>query len=360
MVNGGKTTTINLSSATTIEDVLNAINGSGAGLLAEINADKTGINVRSREIAVVILPSAKTAARPPANSAWRTFTADTPLSDLNYGNGVQDWSSGSSTNASVTLSSLGNNNDLELTAFNSGPEWNNFTVTITNGGPTATPGITYDKANKKVNIQINDTTTASDVATMFANSPTGIQNDWALSLPDDNGQTNDGSGLVVGAIGVKTEGGDNPGSDFYITRADGTVLTIDISGAKTVGDVLDLINHNADNADGGLVAQLAQVGNGIELVNHSNGTGQLTVTCNPMSTAAVEPGPGARQREQRRQQLARASDVARPAWNGQRHHRLGGGRQRPDLHRQGRGAGNRQRTRGLSKRRATRAGLRSG
>ena len=48
LTNGGKTVTLDTSSAETVEDLLNLINGSGLGLAAEINATRDGINVRSR------------------------------------------------------------------------------------------------------------------------------------------------------------------------------------------------------------------------------------------------------------------------------------------------------------------------
>lgn len=46
--NGGQSFTLDFSGAETVEDILNVLNGSGAGLDASINAAGTGINVRSR------------------------------------------------------------------------------------------------------------------------------------------------------------------------------------------------------------------------------------------------------------------------------------------------------------------------
>ncbi|MGI9427912.1 MAG: flagellin, partial [Bythopirellula sp.] len=63
--------------------------------------------------------------------------------------------------------------------------------------------------------------------------------------------------------------------DFSITASTGDSFTIDVSGAETVQDVLDLIN--SDGGNGGLItARLAETGNGIELVD--NNVGSLTVT----------------------------------------------------------------------------------
>jgi flagellin-like hook-associated protein FlgL len=58
--------------------------------------------------------------------------------------------------------------------------------------------------------------------------------------------------------------------------------------------VLALINDNATNSDPtqgvALEARLAAEGNGIELVDRSTGTDHLTVTRNPLSTAAIDLG----------------------------------------------------------------------
>jgi flagellin-like hook-associated protein FlgL len=46
--NGGQSFTIDFTGAVTVEDLLNRLNGSGAGVYAAINAEGTGIDVRSR------------------------------------------------------------------------------------------------------------------------------------------------------------------------------------------------------------------------------------------------------------------------------------------------------------------------
>ena len=47
IVNGGKTYTVDFSSAQTVQDMLNAVQLSGAGVLAEINEEGTGLDFRS-------------------------------------------------------------------------------------------------------------------------------------------------------------------------------------------------------------------------------------------------------------------------------------------------------------------------
>lgn len=89
------------------------------------------------------------------------------------------------------------------------------------------------------------------------------------------------------------------GTDFTITRKDGTALEIDVSSAYTIGDVLDLINNHPDNLDplARVEARLAQFGNGIELFDGNlAGAETLQVAKAFLSQAARDLGlipPGA-------------------------------------------------------------------
>ncbi len=79
------------------------------------------------------------------------------------------------------------------------------------------------------------------------------------------------------------------GTDFTIQRNDGTLLNIDVSTATTINDVINLIN----TAAGTTLAQLAAVGNGIELIDNSaSAPGPITINVQrPLaSLAAVHLG----------------------------------------------------------------------
>lgn len=73
--------------------------------------------------------------------------------------------------------------------------------------------------------------------------------------------------------------GSQPGTDFTIIRNDGSQFDVDVSAAKNVGNVLDLINQHPDNQDPNsqVIARLAITGNGIELVD-DNPTGSTPIT----------------------------------------------------------------------------------
>jgi len=150
IVNDGKTYEVDLSTAKTVEDLLNRIEGSGAGLNAEINASRTGIDVRSR-LSGVDFSIGENGGTTASELGIRTLTDSVRLEDLNKGRGV-------------------------------------------------------DSVD---------------------------------------------------------------GTDFFVVRNDGTQLAIDVSGAETVGDVLNRINTHPGNQDGAaaVVARLARFGNGIELVD---------------------------------------------------------------------------------------------
>lgn len=88
ITNGGNTTTVSLAGATTVEDVLNKINGSKAGVLARINAAGTGIDIvnPTQGTAMTVAENGGTTA---AELGVQSFTANTKLVDLNGGKGMR-------------------------------------------------------------------------------------------------------------------------------------------------------------------------------------------------------------------------------------------------------------------------------
>lgn len=172
--NGSVITTLDFSEVETVEDLLNVFNGSGAGLVAEINANGNGINVRS-SVSGGDFSIGENGGQTATQLGLRSFTTETRLSELNFGRGV----------------------------------------------------------------------TGTD------------------------------------------------GTDLTITRNDGVEIEIELSTAKTVGDVLNLINNHPDNLDGpnAVVARLSEFGNGIELIDDNPpGFGRLTVSQGVLSHAGVDLG----------------------------------------------------------------------
>jgi flagellar hook-associated protein 3 len=92
--NGATTKTVSLSGATTVQDILNAINGSGTGAKAEINAAGTGISIYNSTQGTSLTVSDAPGGTLAQQLGIRTMTGSTPLASLNGGKGVQTSSAG--------------------------------------------------------------------------------------------------------------------------------------------------------------------------------------------------------------------------------------------------------------------------
>jgi flagellin-like hook-associated protein FlgL len=88
ITNGGATATVDLSGATTVQDVLNAINGAGVEVRAQINADGTGIEVLNQDSGTLLSIGEQGGATAGALGI-RTLALSTPLAQLNFGAGVE-------------------------------------------------------------------------------------------------------------------------------------------------------------------------------------------------------------------------------------------------------------------------------
>jgi flagellar hook-associated protein 3 FlgL len=87
LTNGDTSVALDVGEAETVEDLLNLMNGSELGLLAEINASATGINVRSR-LSGADLTIGENGGTTATQLGIRTYTGATELADFNRGVGV--------------------------------------------------------------------------------------------------------------------------------------------------------------------------------------------------------------------------------------------------------------------------------
>jgi flagellin-like hook-associated protein FlgL len=87
VVVGDTTHTIRFSDDVTIEDFLNTLNGSPAGLLAQINAAGTGIDIRTR-VSGADFSIGENGGVTAAQLGVRSLTRESLLSELNHGRGV--------------------------------------------------------------------------------------------------------------------------------------------------------------------------------------------------------------------------------------------------------------------------------
>ena len=87
VVNGGETFTIETASAETVQDLLNVLNGSGAGLSASLNDSATGLDIRSR-VSGAAFQIGENGGSTASQLGVRTYTGETRLDELNEGVGV--------------------------------------------------------------------------------------------------------------------------------------------------------------------------------------------------------------------------------------------------------------------------------
>lgn len=86
--NGGKTATIDLSSAKTVQDLMNAVNGSDTGVRMDINADGTGLRLLNTTQGTS-LSVAENGGTTAADLGLRSFGPSSNLSEFNNGAGVR-------------------------------------------------------------------------------------------------------------------------------------------------------------------------------------------------------------------------------------------------------------------------------
>jgi flagellin-like hook-associated protein FlgL len=302
IVNNGRTQTIDFSTAITVADVLNILNGSGTGVIAEINQSRNGINLLSG-VSGCDFEVGENGGKTASQFGIRSMTESTALGELNYGRGVGVAKNSMPIMAEAAISSTANNGSLTIRAKASDGDpqanyWNDFEVLLSDTGDNP-PTVVYDQAARTLTVGVRaGTTTANDVIAAV-NTSAAATDFVAASAYNDNGTKSDGSGLVTAGM-TATSGGTPLDNDFTITRSDGAILYLDISGARTVNDVINAINNDPKNVvlpptprnphPDRLYAQLSKYGNGIELVDRSGGTGDIVVTKNPFSSAAVDLG----------------------------------------------------------------------
>jgi flagellin-like hook-associated protein FlgL len=291
LVNGPSSATIDLSKAVTIEDLVNTLNKSGVGVLAAINQAATGIDVRTR-LSGADFTIGENGGSTATQLGIRTFDTSTALESLNFGHGVSEFE-GPGNTARAEIHSTGAKNDFVVEARQAGPDWDGFTVNVQDASGAGQESVRYDPTLRTIDVYVFPGVTTADKVVRLLSSDAAFSADFSARLDPRDGNPSDGTGTVSFGSAT-TSGGTEGGTDLTVTRNDGVTFEIDIRGAETIGDVLDLINNNSVNQDPArgvpLVARPAAFGNGIELVDNSVGTGRLTVTRINGSAAAVDLG----------------------------------------------------------------------
>jgi flagellar hook-associated protein 3 FlgL len=289
IVNGSKTVTVDLSGADTVEDLLNIINGSGANVLASMNAARTGIEIRSR-MSGAAFSIGENGGTTATQLGVRTTTGSTTLASLNHGDGVQfatdtedfritsrdgtsfgvSLSQGSS--ASVRVAGAGSNSGLVISRTARGTAGNQYSMQIVDSGVGGGDGVALVGNTLRFTVDVAAGFTAQEAQQLLANDPT-LAAQFRATPDQSADDTNNGSGNLA-ATGV-----------LNMTGGRGAASTID--------DVLAIINNDPANlaSSSPVVARLVSTGNGIELVNDGPpASGTLSVTRLGTSSAAEDLG----------------------------------------------------------------------
>ena len=288
IVNGSKTVKVDFTGAKTIEDMLNVINGSGANVLASLNAAGNGIEIRSR-LSGTTFSVGESGGRLATQLGVRTTTEDTALTSLNGGEGVQlsttsdDFSvtSRNGTTYSVNLSQgnaasvrvgAGADSGLLISRVDRGTAGNQFSVQIVDSGPGGGDAVALVGNTLRFSVDVAAGFTAQEAQQMLANDST-LSGQFKAVLDKSTDTTNAGTGNLA-ATGV-----------LSFTNGSGP--------AQTIGDVMALINNNPANlaSDSPVTARLVQTGNGIELTNDGPpSSGSLSISRIGTSSAAEDLG----------------------------------------------------------------------
>jgi flagellar hook-associated protein 3 len=287
LTNGGQTVTLDISQAKTVEDLTNLINGAGLNFDAQINAAQNGIDVRSR-LSGADFTIGENGGTTAAQLGIRTYTGSTNLADLNNGIGVP-------TNVSppdpTKLDQLqitardGTTLNVDLT----GSKTLQDVITRINnatGNHTGTTSVTAQINSTGQGIQLVDSSTSATPTPLTVNEPSGTHAAEYLGFVA-SGATQ-GTSTTTDASGNYVFAGSNVSQpDLEITARDGTNVFVELTGATTVQDAINIINQASASAGAHITAQLATTGNGISLVDSSpTTTGDLTVQTVQGSQAA--------------------------------------------------------------------------
>lgn len=180
-------------------------------------------------------------------------------------------------------------------------------------GPTAGTGLLITSGSTTKAIDLSSDVTVEDLFNQLRNSglnlAVGINsagNGVAVSsrLNGVNFSIGENNGQNAAKLGIRTFSASTPlsslnlgtgvpivsGQPLAITRRNGSVVNVDLTGSNTIQDVINKINAVAP---GNLVASVKTVGNGISLLDNS-GTGPLSVDNSALGTAlglaGTEPG----------------------------------------------------------------------
>ena len=172
-------------------------------------------------------------------------------------------------------------------------------LVITNGAETVTVDLStattvqdiinaINNAGVRVLARINEAGTGIDVFNQVSGTSLTIGENGGTTAADLGIRTLNGATLLDELNfqrGFETKEGED---DLRITAKNGSTVDVNLDGAVTVADVIDLINAAATDAGVSVSASLASLGNGIRIVDDTGGAGNLSVAALNSSHAATD------------------------------------------------------------------------
>jgi flagellar hook-associated protein 3 FlgL len=279
---GTVTKDVDLSGASSIGDVVNAINNAGVGsITAAITGQGITLSGTSGENITV------------TDVAGGTAASDLGISTGPSGAGTGNPDVGASMNPKVTdltpISLLDDGSGIDPSGMVITNGSNSETITWSAG---ATVGDLLNEINgARLGVQASINADGTGINIMNAMQGT------SLSIGENGGTTATELGLrtyspstllsqMNNGQGITTAGGTTP--DFQITASNGTTFQVALGSATTVQDVINAINGASGNP--GVVASFATTGNGIVLTDNTGGSGSMSVNALNNSQAAAELG----------------------------------------------------------------------
>ena len=278
----GKTDVINSTGAVTLDDIVNKINTSldisvqasvqNNHLVLTDSSGGTG-NLQVQDLAggstakdLGIAQSVGSGTL--AGTSINYLSTTTALSALNDGRGVGTASNG---NGDFVINTAGGN-AITVNVATAQTVGDVLKAINTAAGGKVTAGVTADGSG----IKLTDNTTGS--AAFSVSAINGSQAAVELGITGNgSGGTINGAQVLTGIDTVllsSLNGGQGLSlGQLAITNGAGLQTTVNLSGAKTLQDVLNAIN----NSGAGITASLNDATNGIQIHDSSGGTGSLSI-----------------------------------------------------------------------------------
>ncbi|MGN6505010.1 MAG: flagellar hook-associated protein FlgL [Tepidisphaeraceae bacterium] len=216
ITNGTKSATIDLSSATTVQDLLNAVNGSGTGVQMQIKPDGTGFQLLNTTQGTNMSVS-ENGGTTAADLGLRSFTADSKLADLNGGQGVR---SVDGPDFSIKDSG-GHSFDVDITSSMTSVQ--DVINAINTSATTAGASVTASFSSTQNGIVLTDTAGGAGTLTLTPKNTSNAAADLGLTTP--------ASGNVI------------TGTDVNPVKAQGIFADLnDLRNAMRSGDKVAMTN----------------------------------------------------------------------------------------------------------------------